>query len=143
MSGQRPRNGSPMIVRDELLDQAGAAPQVSCWLPCRAAFKSGRCRWPFLLKTIPAKHRPPLRWAERQRCLFPTLRTNGPVFRPGNALGPGVRCRKHGHALGFARSATLGFVSEILVVEKHLLTGCKNEVRAALHALQHLVLEFH
>jgi len=51
--------------------------------------------------------------------------------------------RKHGDALCFARPASLGFVSKILVVEKHLLTGCKNEVCAALDALQNLVLEFH
>jgi hypothetical protein len=47
------------------------------------------------------------------------------------------------HAFRFARSAPLGFVRELLVVEKQLLPGSKDEVRAAVNALQHLVLEFH
>jgi hypothetical protein len=45
--------------------------------------------------------------------------------------------------LRFAALAPLGFVPELLIVEKHLLPGGKNEIRPAVDALQHLVLEFH
>src|SRR5579864_7103934 len=43
----------------------------------------------------------------------------------------------------FTALAPFGFVPELLVVEKHLLPGRKDEVRPAVDALQHLVLEFH
>jgi hypothetical protein len=47
------------------------------------------------------------------------------------------------HPLCFARSAPFGFVSELLIVEKRLFSGSEDEVRAAVKALQHLVLVFH
>jgi hypothetical protein len=47
------------------------------------------------------------------------------------------------HSLRFAALAPLGLVPELLIVEKHLLPGGKYEIRPAVDALQHLVLEFH
>jgi len=49
------------------------------------------------------------------------------------ALGP----------FGFAGFATLGFVLEALIREKHLFAGGKNELCTALRTLQHLVVVFH
>jgi hypothetical protein len=43
----------------------------------------------------------------------------------------------------FAGLASLGFVGELLIVEEQLLPGGENEIRAAVNALQHLVLVFH
>ena len=37
----------------------------------------------------------------------------------------------------------LGIVLELLVVEEELLARGEDEIRPAVHALQHLVLEFH
>jgi hypothetical protein len=45
--------------------------------------------------------------------------------------------------LRLAAPASLGLVPELLIVEKHLLPGGKDEIRSAVDALQHLVLEFH
>ena len=45
--------------------------------------------------------------------------------------------------LCFAGLAALGLVLELLVMKKQLFTGRKDEVRAAVYALQHLVLKFH
>jgi hypothetical protein len=46
-------------------------------------------------------------------------------------------------SLGLAILTALGFVLELFVVEKQLLTGGKNEVGAAIYTLENLVLEFH
>jgi hypothetical protein len=56
---------------------------------------------------------------------------------------PYRRGSQNRHALRFAGFASLGFVPELLVVEKQLLSGSKDEVRAAVNALQHLILVFH
>jgi hypothetical protein len=45
--------------------------------------------------------------------------------------------------LRFTTLASLGFVPQLLVVEKCLLPGCEYKIRAAVSALQHLVPEFH
>lgn len=45
--------------------------------------------------------------------------------------------------LRFAGLAPLGFVPELLIVEEQLLPGGKDKIRAAVNALQHLILEFH
>ena len=42
-----------------------------------------------------------------------------------------------------ARLAPLGLVLEVLVGEEQLFTRRPDELRAAVHAVQHLVLEFH
>jgi len=46
-------------------------------------------------------------------------------------------------SLGLAGLATLGFVLEALIREKHLFAGGKNEFCAAFRTLQHLVVVFH
>jgi hypothetical protein len=51
--------------------------------------------------------------------------------------------RQRRSSLAFAALASLGFVPELLIVEKHLLPGGKNEIRSAVNALQHLILKFH
>jgi 23S rRNA-/tRNA-specific pseudouridylate synthase len=51
--------------------------------------------------------------------------------------------RQNRHALCLAALAPLGFVSELLVVEKRLLPGREHKIRAAVNALQHLIPEFH
>jgi hypothetical protein len=54
-----------------------------------------------------------------------------------------VDSAEHGDPFPFAVLTALGFVFELLVVEKKLFTGCEHEVRATVYALQLLVLEFH
>jgi hypothetical protein len=56
---------------------------------------------------------------------------------------PHISGSQHRNPLRFAALAPLGFVPELLVVEKQLLPGRKYEIRAAVNALQHLVPEFH
>jgi hypothetical protein len=47
------------------------------------------------------------------------------------------------NTLRFAGFAALGFVLKLLVVEKQLLACGEDEIRTAINALQHSVLEFH
>lgn len=56
---------------------------------------------------------------------------------------PRVYGSQNRNSLGFTGFAALGFVSELLIVEEQLLPGGKDEIRAAVNALQHLILEFH
>jgi hypothetical protein len=56
---------------------------------------------------------------------------------------PRVYGSQNRNSLRFAGLAPFGFVSELLIVEEQLLPGGKNEIRAAVNALQHLILEFH
>jgi hypothetical protein len=56
---------------------------------------------------------------------------------------PHVSGSQHRNPLRFAVLAPLGFVPELLVVEKQLLPGREYKIRPAVNALQHLVLEFH
>jgi len=96
---------------------------------------------PFLLKALPAEHWPPLRGAKWHGCLFPTLRAGSPRLDLGVALS---RCRsQYRDALTLAGLAALGFVLELLVVEKELFTGGKDEIRTAIYALEYFVLELH
>jgi hypothetical protein len=55
----------------------------------------------------------------------------------------GVYRSQNRDPLSFAGLAPLGFVPELFIVEEQLLPGGKNEIRAAVDALQHLILEFH
>lgn len=48
-----------------------------------------------------------------------------------------------GEALALTGLATFRFVLELFIVEEQLFAGGKDEVCAAVYALQHLVLEFH
>jgi hypothetical protein len=93
-----------------------------------------------VLKALAAIHRAPLRRLEWNGCLFPALRTNRFCLYPLNASGARLTSLR---AIGFAGFATLGFVLETLVCEKHLLAGGENEFRSAIGALQDLVLVFH
>jgi hypothetical protein len=56
---------------------------------------------------------------------------------------PSIYGSQNRNPLRLAALASLGFVPELLIVEKQLLPGRKDEIRAAVNALQHLVLEFH
>jgi hypothetical protein len=55
----------------------------------------------------------------------------------------GVYGSQNRNPLRLAALAPLGLVPELLIVEKQLLPGREDEIRAAVNALQHLVLEFH
>jgi hypothetical protein len=50
---------------------------------------------------------------------------------------------QHGHALRLAGLASLGFILELLIVEKQLFPGGEDEISPAVDTLQHLVLKFH
>jgi len=102
-----------------------------------------RCGRPPLLEAIPAKHRSSLRRPERNRGFFAALRTNGMGFGSGRTALPATACAKIRNPLRLAALAPLGFIPELLIVEKHLFAGGKNEVRPAVDALQHLVLKLH
>src|ERR1051326_9109480 len=107
--------------------------------PC--ALSSGRCS-PLLLEAFPAKYRASLRRLERNSGFLAALRTDGPRFDLRIAAGSRSGSQ-HAGPLRFARLTPLGLVLELLVVEKQLLPGSENKIRAAVHALQSLVLEFH
>ena len=53
------------------------------------------------------------------------------------------RRSEHGDSLRFACLTALGFILELLVMEKQLLARGEDEVCAAVNTLQHPVLEFH
>jgi hypothetical protein len=55
----------------------------------------------------------------------------------------GVRAGENAHALGLAVFAALGLILEILVPEKDLFPGGKNEFAPTIDAGQYLILEFH
>jgi hypothetical protein len=46
-------------------------------------------------------------------------------------------------SLGLTGFTTLGFVLELLIVEKELFSGGENKVTSTIDALEHLVLKFH
>jgi hypothetical protein len=46
-------------------------------------------------------------------------------------------------SLGLAILTAFGFVLELFVMKKQLLSGGKNKVGAAIYTLENLVLEFH
>jgi len=77
--------------------------------------------------------------------LFSAARTGGLGFDLGVAVVLyGRRNRaQHGNPLGLASLAALGFVLELLVVEKKLLPGGENKITPTVDTLQHLVLKFH
>ena len=57
--------------------------------------------------------------------------------------GPGSGSSQHRKPLGFAVLATLGLIAKLLVVEKQLFSSREHELRTAVNAFQHPVLEFH
>ena len=99
------------------------------------------CRGALRLEALPTKHRTTLCRLKRNGCFLAALGTRGTCFhlriRPGS--GNAQSCCP----LPFAGFATLRFVLELLIVEEKLFTGREYEIRPAVYALQHLVLEFH
>jgi len=100
----------------------------------RRAGSSGRLLH-LLLKTRTAQHGPPLRRPEGNRGLRAALRTSCLGFRAHSATATAL--------LGLALLAALGVVSELLLVEKNLLSGGKDKLFAAVAALQISINEFH
>jgi hypothetical protein len=70
-----------------------------------------------------------LRWLKGHRSFPTALRTHGHGLCLGKPRTPGTL------PLGLAVLAALGLILEILIVEEVLLTRCKNEISAAIHAL--------
>jgi hypothetical protein len=93
------------------------------------------------LEAFPAKHRAPLRWPEGNRCFFSALRAGRLGFR--SHLGGSASAASAFGTLCFACLASLGFVFESLVGEKHLFAGGKNKLSATLRTLQDLIVVFH
>src|SRR5437867_2326010 len=93
------------------------------------------------LETFAAEHRPTLRRPERHRGFLAACRA---VRRRLHSLPrDGPARRGAGRPLGLARLAPLGLVLEILVGKEELLAGRPDELGAAIHAVQRLVLELH
>lgn len=103
----------------------------------RCAGRSGSAP---VLEAFPAIDRAPLRGLERNGRLFSALRADRLGFYALHAAG--TRFSSLG-AICFAGLATLGFVLESLVREKHLLAGCEYELRSTIGAFQDLVMVFH
>ena len=104
--------------------------------------RGGRCL--ALLKTFAAENGTSLGW----------LKGNGSFLAAGRAVGPGfgalviaatvvAACPDLPRPLGLARFAAFRLVLKLFIVEKKLLAGREDEVRAAVHALQNPILEFH
>jgi len=99
----------------------------------------------FVTKTLPTKYRPALSRTEGQCRFFATLRADRVGFNSGVTRIARARRRRseHGDSLRFACLTALGFIFELLVMEKQLLACSEDEVCAAVNTLQHPVLEFH
>jgi hypothetical protein len=106
-----------------------------------------RRRWRLpLCKTLAAEDGTALSGAEGNGGFLATLGADGVRFHPAKVIThlPWSRSGiEHSHALGFAGFATLRFVPELFVVEEELFSGGKDELSAAIDALQYLVLKFH
>jgi len=99
-------------------------------------------RGPLLLEAFPAKYRASLRRLERDRGFLAALGADRPRFYFRIAARRSLRAQ-HAGPLRLARLTPLGLVLELLIVEEQLLPSSEHEIRAAVHALQNLVLEFH
>ena len=97
---------------------------------------------PLLLKTFPAENRPALCRLEGNRSFLAALGTCRPGFGLRGRL-PGNRGSQNSNALRLACFTTFRFVLELFVVEEQLFACGKDKVRAAVDALQYLVLEVH
>ena len=97
--------------------------------------RCGRDHFPLFLETAAAKHRPALRGLEG----------NGGFSSALRAGGAGLRAHLLAAAdpLRLALFAALGVVFELFIVEEDLLARGKNELRAAVNALQYSIGEFH
>jgi hypothetical protein len=94
-----------------------------------------------LLKALPAEHRSPLRGTEGHGGFLSALRAVRFGFRAHLRTAP-ASSTTFG-AFRLAPLATLRFVFETLVGEKHLLAGGKNKLSATLRTLQDLIVVFH
>ena len=104
---------------------------------------SGGCSRCFaLLEAFAAVHWPPLRGFEWNRCFTLASGTDRLGLYPLKAAAA-LRNPKRLGALALAALATFGFVLELLIVEEKLFARSENEVGAAIHALENLVLELH
>jgi len=92
-----------------------------------------------LLKAFAAVNWTSLGRLERDRSLFPALRTGRLGFGSLKTvpLARGIR------ALRLARFAPLGLVLKALIGEKHLFAGGKYKFGAAFRAFQNLILVLH
>jgi hypothetical protein len=95
-----------------------------------------------LLKALPAKYWTALRRFERNGCFPLAPGANGLGFNPliiaailwqSQGLGP----------FAFAVFAAFGFVLELLIVKEELFPSGEDEIGAAVHTLENLVLELH
>src|SRR6266851_9353659 len=101
-----------------------------------------RAHRPALLEALPAENRASLCGPEGNRGFLPALRAVCLCFRAHRgsvtpatttALGP----------FSLASFATLGFVFEAFVGEKHLFAGRKNELSTTFRTLQYSIVIFH
>jgi hypothetical protein len=100
---------------------------------------------PLLRETLAAEDGATLGWAEGDSGFFATLRTYRTGFDPREMMRipQALWVRKNGHTLGLAVLAALGLILEVLIAEKDLFPGSKNELAPAIDAGQYLVIEFH
>jgi hypothetical protein len=103
-----------------------------------AKLKLGRAHGPPLLKALAAIHRAPLRRPEWNGCFLSALRAVRFRFRPHRTAAPAAF-----GSLRLAGFATLWFVLEAFVGEKHLFAGGKYELRTTLGTLEDLIVIFH
>jgi len=120
-------------------------PVVSRVHGCRKRYRLQLCRrcCPLLLETVPAKHGTSLGRPERHCSLLAAFRTHSTGGISGRTVMSVTTNSQNPCPLRFTTLASLGFVPQLLVVEKCLLPGCEYKIRAAVSALQHLVPEFH
>lgn len=91
-------------------------------------------------KAFAAKHGPTLSWTEWKGGFFPAIGAKDHGFLLDKAIRRSLSC---GGTLLFAGFASFRQILELFIVEEKLFSGGKNKVVAAIHALQHSVLEFH
>jgi hypothetical protein len=94
-----------------------------------------------LLEALPAEHRSPLRGTEGHCGFLSALRAIRLGFRAHLRTAPASPTTFG--AFRFTAFATLGFVFEAFVGEKHLFAGGKYKLSATLRTLQDLIVVFH
>jgi hypothetical protein len=83
-----------------------------------------------------------LSWPEGNCRFLTALRASRFCFRSYLSGASASRTTTFG-SLGFAAFATLRFVLESFIGEKHLLAGCKYKLGTAFRTLQNPIVEFH
>jgi hypothetical protein len=99
-----------------------------------------------LLEAFAAEDRSSLSWPERDGSILAALGTGGASFYASVMVAVAARTcgrTENGHALRLAGLAALGFVLELFIVEEKLFACRENKIRAAVPALQSLILKFH